>query len=92
MLKLDTVHHTSKGGEKALLRNSNYKSYKIYHWLMTHLINREREKMAYVHAEMVLLIYLKHLSYLWKLKSQRLYSACKVQFNIVYNWMRVVLN
>ena len=52
---------------------------------MTHLINREREKMAYVYAEMVLLIYLKHLSYLWKLKSQRLYSACKVQFNTVYN-------
>lgn len=31
MLKLDTVHHTSKGGEKALLRNSHYKGYKIYH-------------------------------------------------------------
>ena len=44
MLRLDTVHHTSNGGEKTLLRNSNYKGYKIYHWLMTHLINREREK------------------------------------------------
>lgn len=43
MLKLDTVHHTSKE-EKTVLKNSNYKGYKIYHWLMIHLINREREK------------------------------------------------
>lgn len=28
---------------------------------MTHLINRERRKMAYVYAEMAFLIYLKHL-------------------------------
>lgn len=48
--------------------------------------------MTHVCAEMALLIYLKHLSCLWKLETQRLSSACRVKFNIVYNWMREVLN
>lgn len=43
MLKLNIVCHISKG-EKTVLKSNNYKDHKVYHWLIMHLINGERER------------------------------------------------